>query len=64
MAIYEVGCFLGSCATSIFGEQIGRKKSIMIGVVIMILGALFQATSSSRTYMVIARVVSGVGMGQ
>ncbi|EDN94981.1 hypothetical protein SS1G_10856 [Sclerotinia sclerotiorum 1980 UF-70] len=32
VAIYEIGCFLGSVATSVFGENIGRKKSIAIGV--------------------------------
>ena len=63
VAIYEVGCFLGSVATSIFGETIGRKKSIGTGVIIMIIGALLQATAYTRTHMIVARVVSGVGMG-
>ncbi|CZR59450.1 related to sugar transporter [Phialocephala subalpina] len=63
VAIYEVGCFFGSVATALFGEQIGRKKSIGTGVVIMIIGALLQATAYTRTHMVVARVVSGVGMG-
>jgi MFS family permease len=63
VAIYEVGCFFGSVATSIFGEQIGRKKSIGTGVVIMIIGALLQATAYSRAHLIVARIVSGVGMG-
>lgn len=63
VAIYEVGCFFGSVATSIFGEAIGRKKSIGTGVVIMIIGALLQATAYTRAHMVVARIVSGVGMG-
>ena len=63
VAIYEVGCFFGSIATAIFGEQIGRKKSIGTGTVIMIIGALLQATSYTRAQLVVARVVSGVGMG-
>ena len=58
-----VGCFLGSVFTSFFGEGLGRKKSIFIGVIIMIIGALLQATAYSRAHMVVARVVSGIGMG-
>lgn len=64
VAIYEVGCFLGSCATSIFGEQLGRRNSTLVGVIIMILGAICQAAASSRAFMVFARIVSGVGMGK
>ncbi|APA12168.1 hypothetical protein sscle_09g069380 [Sclerotinia sclerotiorum 1980 UF-70] len=63
VAIYEIGCFLGSVATSVFGENIGRKKSIAIGVVIMILGASLQASAYSRAHLIIARIISGVGMG-
>ena len=50
-------------ATSLFGENIGRKRSIGIGVVIMIIGALLQASAYSRAHIIVARVVSGVGMG-
>lgn len=63
VAIYEVGCFFGSIATSIFGEKIGRKKSIFIGVVIMIIGAVLQALASSVGFMIFARIFAGVGMG-
>ncbi|KIM96736.1 hypothetical protein OIDMADRAFT_32656 [Oidiodendron maius Zn] len=63
VAIYEVGCFFGSLATAAFGEQIGRRKSIAIGCVTMIIGAILQATSYGRVQMIIARIVSGMGMG-
>lgn len=58
-----VGAFVGSIFTSAVGENLGRKKSIFIGVVIMIIGALLQATAYTRTHMIVGRVVSGVGMG-
>jgi MFS family permease len=63
VAIYEVGCFFGSVLTAIVGEQLGRRKSIGGGVIIMIIGALLQATSYSRAQMIVARIVAGVGMG-
>jgi MFS family permease len=63
VAIYEVGCFFGSILTAFVGEQLGRRKSIGGGVIIMIIGALLQATSYSRAQMIVARIVAGIGMG-
>lgn len=63
VSIMEVGAFLGSIATAVFGEKIGRKKSIAIGVVILILGSLLQATAYSRVHLIIARIVTGIGLG-
>ena len=63
MLLYAVGCFLGAVATSFFGEGLGRRKSIAIGVVIMILGALLQATAYIRAHMIVARIVAGFGLG-
>lgn len=50
-------------ATSFVGERLGRRRSIFIGVLIMIVGALLQATAYTRAHMIVARIVSGVGMG-
>lgn len=58
-----VGCFLGSCVTAFVGERLGRRKTVAIGAVIMVIGAILQATSYSRAQMIVARVVSGFGMG-
>jgi MFS family permease len=48
VAIYEIGCFCGAITTAALGEQLGRRKSIGGGVIVMIVGALLQATSYSR----------------
>lgn len=63
VSIMEVGAFLGSVTSSIFGEDLGRRKSLMIAVVIMMLGALLQATAYTRVHMIVARVVAGFGLG-
>jgi MFS family permease len=39
------------------------KLAQEIGYMVMIIGALLQATAYSRAQMIVARVVSGVGMG-
>lgn len=63
VAIYEIGCFFGSLTTSFVGEQLGRRISIFVGVVIMLLGAVLQATAYSKAHMIVARIISGYGMG-
>lgn len=63
VSIMEVGAFFGSIATAVFGEKIGRKKSIAIGVLILILGSLLQATAYQRAHLIVARIVTGIGLG-
>ncbi|KAF2772558.1 general substrate transporter [Teratosphaeria nubilosa] len=63
VAIYEIGCFLGAIITSFIGESLGRRRSIFIGVIIMIIGALLQATAYVTAHMIVARIVAGIGMG-
>lgn len=63
VAIYEIGCFFGAITTSFIGERLGRRRSTLIGVVIMIVGALLQSTAYTAAHMIVARIVSGYGMG-
>lgn len=63
LLVYAVGCFLGSVTTAIIGEQLGRRKTIGAGVIVMMIGALLQATAYTRAHMIVARIVSGFGMG-
>ncbi|KAM3413713.1 hypothetical protein BST61_g10404 [Cercospora zeina] len=63
VAIYEIGCFIGAIITSFIGENLGRRKSIFGGVLVMIVGALLQATAYTKAHMIIARVIAGMGMG-
>ncbi|GAB7324710.1 hypothetical protein MBLNU13_g08573t1 [Cladosporium sp. NU13] len=63
VAIYEIGCFIGAVTTSFIGEGLGRRKSVLIGVIILIIGALLQATAYHVPHMLVARIVSGIGMG-
>jgi MFS family permease len=62
-AIYDVGCFLGSIAASMVGEKLGRKKTILLGTSIMLVGAVLQTSSYSVGQMMTARIISGIGNG-
>lgn len=41
VAIYEIGCFIGAVTTSFIGERLGRRRSVLVGVIIMIVGKYF-----------------------
>ncbi|PHH92621.1 hypothetical protein CDD83_6548 [Cordyceps sp. RAO-2017] len=63
VAIFEIGCFVGSIGAAVFGERFGRRRTIGHGCWIMIVGAAVQATSYCRTQLIAGRVVSGIGLG-
>ena len=63
VAIYEIGCFFGALICFFFGEKIGRRWSIMIGCVILSIGAALQASSSAIAQLIVGRIVAGLGNG-
>ncbi|KAK2754743.1 hypothetical protein FQN54_006876 [Arachnomyces sp. PD_36] len=66
-AIYEVGCLMGAMFILWFGDWLGRRRSIMLGATIMILGVIIQVTAypghEPLTQFIVGRVVTGVGNG-
>ncbi|KAH9938532.1 general substrate transporter [Fomitopsis serialis] len=54
VAIYEIGCLIGALANLWLGDKLGRRKTIVVGGIIMIIGAILQATSFSYAQMVVA----------
>lgn len=63
VAIYEIGCFFGAIICFVIGEKIGRRKCVMIGCVVLAIGALLQATSYGIPQMIVGRIVAGLGNG-
>ncbi|KAF5724338.1 sugar transporter STL1 [Fusarium mundagurra] len=63
VAIYEIGCFFGAVFSSIWGEKLGRRRSVFVGCIFLIIGAVLQAASYTRAMMIVGRIVAGVGMG-
>ncbi|KAM0347757.1 hypothetical protein ACHAPU_004772 [Fusarium lateritium] len=63
VAIFEIGCFFGAIFAAIWGEKLGRRRSVLIGCIVLIIGAIIQAASYSRAQMIVGRIVSGLGLG-
>lgn len=66
-AIYEIGCLIGAMFILGVGDLLGRRKAMMLGGFIMIIGATIQVTSfpghAPLAQFIIGRVVTGVGNG-
>ncbi|KAG4221870.1 hypothetical protein PC116_g29654 [Phytophthora cactorum] len=66
-AIYEIGCLMGAMFILGVGDLLGRRKAMILGGLIMIIGATIQVTSFPNhqplAQFIIGRVVTGVGNG-
>ncbi|GAW14675.1 hypothetical protein ANO14919_040780 [Xylariales sp. No.14919] len=63
VAIYEIGCFFGAIFCLLFGEKLGRRWSIMIGCVVLAIGAALQASAYNIPHLIVGRIVAGLGNG-
>lgn len=63
VAIYELGCLAGALSNLRVGDKLGRRHTISLGGLIMIVGAILQTASVDYAMMLVARVVTGVGNG-
>ncbi|MDI1491608.1 MAG: hypothetical protein OHK93_002817 [Ramalina farinacea] len=66
-AIYEIGCLFGAIFILAFGDFLGRRRAMMMGGSIMILGVIIQVTSergaTPLAQFIIGRTITGVGNG-
>ncbi|EME84611.1 uncharacterized protein MYCFIDRAFT_134029 [Pseudocercospora fijiensis CIRAD86] len=60
---YTLGCFFGAVATIWLGNLLGRKRTIMVGSAIMVIGAAIQSSSFSLGQLIASRLITGFGNG-
>lgn len=63
VAVYELGCLAGALSNLWLGDKLGRRRTIILGGIIMIIGAALQTASISYAMLVVARIVTGIGNG-
>ncbi|CAG8229966.1 unnamed protein product [Penicillium salamii] len=63
VATYDIGCIIGTLVSMFAGDKLGRRRSILIGCCILVVGAILQTASYSLAQMIVGRVVAGVGNG-
>lgn len=66
-AVYEVGCLFGAMFALFTGDRLGRRRMIMAGATVMILGVVIQVTAFAGhiplAQFIVGRVITGVGNG-
>ncbi|KAF5234227.1 hypothetical protein FAUST_7747 [Fusarium austroamericanum] len=60
---FALGAFFGAIFAFVCGDKLGRKKTIWVGVLCNLVGAVLQIASWHLPQMIIGRVINGFGMG-
>jgi MFS family permease len=63
VSIYNLGCFSGCILTFIMCERLGRRKSMWVAMVFIIVGAVLQTAAINVPMMMVGRYVCGIGTG-
>ncbi|KAI1135196.1 general substrate transporter [Hypoxylon sp. FL0543] len=63
VAAYNLGCFVGAVTTIFISNPLGRRRMIMLGTSIMVVGAILQASATTLPHLIVGRVITGLGNG-
>ncbi|KAL4781659.1 general substrate transporter [Aspergillus varians] len=63
VSIYYLGCIFGCFAGGWLADRIGRINGLFIGSIFAVVGGALQAAIQSSDFMLVARVVTGIGTG-
>ncbi|KAJ5180931.1 Major facilitator superfamily domain general substrate transporter [Penicillium capsulatum] len=62
-SIYDIGCAVGCILSFVIGHRVGRKRMIIAGGSIMIIGTIILGASYSTAQFLVGRIVTGFGNG-
>lgn len=63
ISILEIGAMISSLLVSRLSDRLGRKRTILIGTAVFIVGGLFQTFAGNLFLFAVGRVFSGFGVG-
>ncbi|GAB7353134.1 hypothetical protein MBLNU459_g3671t1 [Dothideomycetes sp. NU459] len=63
VATWNIGCFVSAILAIFLGQFLGRKRMIILGLVIMAIGKVIQASSFSFGQLIAGRFIAGFGNG-
>ena len=63
VAILEVGAFISSLLVGRIGDVLGRRRTILWGSIIFVVGGAFQTFATGMPMMILGRIIAGLGVG-
>lgn len=63
VSIYYLGCIFGCFAGGWLADRISRVNGLVVGALFALVGGGLQAGAQSSDFMLVARVITGVGTG-
>jgi MFS family permease len=63
VSVFTGGAFIGAGLAGPAGDSLGRKKTILIGALVFILGGGLQTGAQTLAYLYAGRAIAGVGVG-
>ncbi|ERT00300.1 uncharacterized protein SPSK_09021 [Sporothrix schenckii 1099-18] len=63
VSVYYLGCIFGCFAGGWAADRIGRINGLFIAAMFALVGGALQAATQSSDFMIVARVITGIGTG-
>ncbi|KAI7875110.1 general substrate transporter [Lichtheimia hyalospora FSU 10163] len=63
VAVYYFGTLIGALMGGWIGDKIGRIRTVVVGSLIAILGAVLQTAAQNVAWMMASRIITGIGTG-
>ncbi|KAF2180244.1 hypothetical protein K469DRAFT_753477 [Zopfia rhizophila CBS 207.26] len=63
VAILEIGAFISSLLVGRVGDVLGRRRTILYGSIIFVIGGALQTFANGMPMMLLGRITAGLGVG-
>ncbi|CAH6720016.1 sugar transporter Stl1p [[Candida] jaroonii] len=63
VSLYTLGCFFGCILNYFVGPKLGRRKTIGLAMILIIIGITLQASAFTVPHFMVGRFITGLGTG-
>ena len=63
ISVFYAGAVVAALVALVVGDRLGRKRMILLGAVVGLIGAILEASAMSFGWMATSRMVAGIGTG-